>query len=282
MGKLETASQWSNEDWLLYGSAEWFYNVDPVRRVIPLLDWRFRTGPEPDEAPQDIPHLNEWYKMKKQYLVPDPLPPPAGWTRTQIDLTEEEPRFCLAPDADSSRIGDSHAHTLKKNRDKYPPRYHYAHEATGSAIFLYPLPMREDDRVNGNSARWDNTRGRYLCASAERSFFKFRVDVDETCQLLYPTSTEDVSADHAGRLWPDEAPEENGATMRTELVAISMKYRADGGERWGRPHGEEEAQLYNVLWIEWIDGIAYRKGVGEVDREAWERQARDQVELILG
>ena len=283
MGRLETASQWMNEDWLLYSSTEWFYNVDPVRRVIPLLDWRFRSRPEVDEEPQDIPHLNEWHKMKKRYLVSDPPSPPAGWTRNQMILTEEEPRVSLAQTGiDSPSIGDSHAHTLKMNRDKCPPRYYYTHEATGSAMFLYPLPMRTDNRADEVPGGWDNIRGRYLCASAERCFFKVHVDVDETCQFLYPTSTEDISADHVGRLWPDEALGENGATVSVELVAVSMKYKADGGERWDRPHGEEEPQLYNVLWVEWIDGIAYRKGVGEVDRAAWQSQARDQVEMIIG
>lgn len=37
-----------------------------------------------------------------------------------------------------------------------------------------------------------------------------------------------------------------------------------------------------VLWIEWIDGIAYRKGLGRVLKEAWDREATEEIDLILG
>jgi hypothetical protein len=39
---------------------------------------------------------------------------------------------------------------------------------------------------------------------------------------------------------------------------------------------------YNVLWVEWIDGIAYRKGLGRVFKDIWDRQEPEHVHLILG
>lgn len=53
----------------------------------------------------------------------------------------------------------------------------------------------------------------------------------------------------------------------------------------------EEAQLkvkwdinefYNVLWVEWVDGVAYRKGVGKVWKGAWESLEREDIDLVLG
>jgi hypothetical protein len=41
-------------------------------------------------------------------------------------------------------------------------------------------------------------------------------------------------------------------------------------------------EFYNVLCIEWEDGIAYRKGVGRVDKVVWDRQDIEWVELMLG
>ena len=41
-------------------------------------------------------------------------------------------------------------------------------------------------------------------------------------------------------------------------------------------------EFYNVLWIEWKDGVAYRKGLGRVRKEAWESQATEWIDLTLG
>ena len=41
-------------------------------------------------------------------------------------------------------------------------------------------------------------------------------------------------------------------------------------------------KFYNVLFIEWKEGVAYRKGLGRVSKEAWERQATEWIDLTLG
>jgi hypothetical protein len=45
---------------------------------------------------------------------------------------------------------------------------------------------------------------------------------------------------------------------------------------------KETYEFYNVLWIEWKDGIAYRKALGRVMKEAWERQDFEEVDILLG
>jgi hypothetical protein len=46
-------------------------------------------------------------------------------------------------------------------------------------------------------------------------------------------------------------------------------------------HGEE---VHYVLWIEWVADIAYRKGVGWVQKAAWDDQddAEERIDLVLG
>jgi hypothetical protein len=41
-------------------------------------------------------------------------------------------------------------------------------------------------------------------------------------------------------------------------------------------------EYYNVLWIEWENGIAYRKALGRVYKEAWEAQELEEVDIVLG
>jgi hypothetical protein len=38
----------------------------------------------------------------------------------------------------------------------------------------------------------------------------------------------------------------------------------------------------DVLWIEWKDEIAYRRGVGKIWMDAWERASPKEVDIILG
>jgi hypothetical protein len=41
-------------------------------------------------------------------------------------------------------------------------------------------------------------------------------------------------------------------------------------------------EYYNVMWIEWEDGIAYRRAVGRVYKEAWEALDLEEVDVLLG
>ena len=40
--------------------------------------------------------------------------------------------------------------------------------------------------------------------------------------------------------------------------------------------------FYNVMWIEWEDGIAYRRAVGRIRKEAWERYCSEPIKIVLG
>lgn len=80
-----------------------------------------------------------------------------------------------------------------------------------------------------------------------------------------------------------------------ELVAVCGKQtyqdcEVSGWEDWQRAEPvswcEKQPlfshQSYLVLWIEWVDGIAYRLGRGEVEKTAWENLSPDTIELCLG
>ena len=37
-----------------------------------------------------------------------------------------------------------------------------------------------------------------------------------------------------------------------------------------------------VIWIEWVDGGAYSKGLGQVVKEIWDAQVTDFIDVYLG
>ena len=75
---------------------------------------------------------------------------------------------------------------------------------------------------------------------------------------------------------------------KLEFIAISTATERRGShvfsmERFEESMDEDEAvDIVNVLWVERIGGVAYRRGVGHVLQKAWEAQAKDEVDVLLG
>jgi hypothetical protein len=72
-----------------------------------------------------------------------------------------------------------------------------------------------------------------------------------------------------------------------ELIAISEGPSQTSGQCrdiFGgySPIFKGEKDLFNVLWIEWEDGIAYRKALGQVGKDAWNSQPEEWIDATLG
>ncbi|KAF4333539.1 hypothetical protein FBEOM_12651 [Fusarium beomiforme] len=63
-----------------------------------------------------------------------------------------------------------------------------------------------------------------------------------------------------------------------ELVAICIRKYPDLDINRKVKLGE----FYGVLWVEWMDGVAYRRGCGCVQKRLWDEQDVEDVDLILG
>jgi hypothetical protein len=73
-----------------------------------------------------------------------------------------------------------------------------------------------------------------------------------------------------------------------ELVTISRGYTYDYSPaiaEWyheERPKLDKKYEFYNVLWIKWEEGIAYREGLGRIVKSVWEQQVLETIDLVLG
>ena len=87
----------------------------------------------------------------------------------------------------------------------------------------------------------------------------------------------------------DEYPE-GSAVELIELSRGEVKDHHDEHdvfEEWyetGCPRDQQTGlyRFYNVMWVEWLDKIAYRKAVGRVPESVWDRVADDRVDVVLG
>jgi hypothetical protein len=95
------------------------------------------------------------------------------------------------------------------------------------------------------------------------------------------------------RGWYREPELKSWEDQRFELIAISAGSSdlTDESatefitERYGLRKYRPDLRIwefYNVLWIDWQDGIAYRLGIGRVDKATWEKQATEELEVTLG
>jgi hypothetical protein len=75
---------------------------------------------------------------------------------------------------------------------------------------------------------------------------------------------------------------------RLEFIAISTATERRGSHVFDTDKFEEHmdaddmVDFVNVLWIERIGDIAYRRGVGQILLKVWETQAKDEVAILLG
>lgn len=80
-----------------------------------------------------------------------------------------------------------------------------------------------------------------------------------------------LHTEYDGNLFPENT---NDPALSVELVAVCKL----------RVHYSNNTTLerYAVLWVEWKDGIAYRRASGEVDAKEWDNSGPESVPLVLG
>lgn len=265
-------------------------------RTVPLVYWYSLATR--DSVPELIDDQNQWYHYRTRYL-PGVNSLPHGWKRYEYHIpgyTKNWTDIRLWPTNER-------------------PHYYYGHESVAGTEFWYPVPIANKERVL-QSKSW----GKLLSCQTQKARFWRSLnnhnapDWDISGAKLVGRMNEDppgavALCDRAGNdagylRVHNEAQINNsiGATVNSpgvdnsyELVVISREF-SHGHEAveefrptnsmsflWPKQLMEwGDHEFYNVLWVEWIDGIAYRKGLGRIYKEAWESQQREDVNLILG
>ncbi|KAF2665647.1 HET-domain-containing protein [Microthyrium microscopicum] len=267
---------------------ETILDSDRVVEVIPIMQWFNHITPDAEGTPI----LSSHYRYRKDFYNTHSKVPPFHWRRHEA---VHEPIRTLPSDTSSLRR----------------PRWFYTHEDYPTKKFWYPVALPDS-----NNMRQSPVSGRFISCHTQRTYL-FQAEARINSYNRAYSTIRDAAGiwigmvalhqDHiAGkkeRLEKNNCGEsEAGSTYETtssfynriELVAISQgcvdnSQRLSGGFNilceWNEPERPKDTDMYrfyDVMCIEWEGSIAYRRGVGRVLKEAWERQELEWIDLMLG
>lgn len=168
----------------------------------------------------------------------------------------------------------------------------YRHPRAPHDSFSYTFPFPDLTAPSSSTAEPQNA---FLFAKTNRSFLSVGKSLspmpletfEQRCWLT------DSDGRDVGYLQLHEVYDPQIFNTNVELVAICKGYSNDlfnvgtpfqvQLKRRGYPRAEGLIDCYFVLWIEWVDGVAYRKASGAVVATAWEElREKELVDLILG
>jgi hypothetical protein len=216
--------------------------------ITPLVQWYF-TG----VGGAQIAIANEYHKYKHFARDGESTPPP-GWSRAKS----------------SFRSSDSQSKNV------------YITPAAPRFEFRFPIPLVDSSCSEITIPMPISNR---ITCQAEHVYFYLRHITPIPRLHILDSMRESSGIMRLPGDWHEPYVE---TETRVELIAISTQSVAKN-ELYNdsyfplehcKPNGIWD--LYNVLWIEWTDGVAYRKAIGQVTQAAWEAADRELIDVVLG
>lgn len=75
----------------------------------------------------------------------------------------------------------------------------------------------------------------------------------------------------------------SGKTIESVAICKTRHYRKRWDEKNQKYTGPcDTSEVFDVLWVEWENDVAYRLASGTVDKECWEGLELEDISLVLG
>ncbi|KAF5674823.1 hypothetical protein FDENT_9917 [Fusarium denticulatum] len=177
---------------------------------------------------------------------------------------------------------------------------YYVHDSDDSALFKYPIPVEDLPETGGYEPPVGEQAypGPLLSFKTTTGFFEVEFHTtlahrDRTNPPLAVGTIWNKANRWAGQFrahdaWLGIQSSNYDGEERLEFIAISTATERRGSHVFDNEKFEEHMDademidFVNVLWIERIGDIAYRRGVGQILLKTWEAQAKDEVGILLG
>ncbi|CAG9981896.1 unnamed protein product [Clonostachys byssicola] len=259
-----------------------------ITETIPITQWY--TGDSPTTPPQARRRIrSSWYDQRdtwKKRAAELASPLPDGWTRYEVkpgDKLEFDKREFDEPLLWPEGCGG----------------YVYKHENLRGAdwgptdAFFYPFPV---PKITESTPPEMPKQTAYLFCTTQRVRLwtrgqKIETKHGENTNCIY---LDDEVGGRVGTLrlhnedqleWLEAESAGTERGVQLELVAINRvltwaKTFSEQLQRYAPPRWTKDERT--VLWIEWENGVAYRKAAGRIGKSHWENLHLEDVELVLG
>lgn len=245
-----------------YSTSWWSFTT--WSKLLPLVQW-YSVYPSTGYQRKINSH---WDKLGHVNVAAN-LPSPEGWTR-HVEIVENQPL----------RVSSEQELTIKPlpvGSEQGPTIEWYTNIHLPDIVFAYPIPLKQEYDLlpttppESSHIIWCRTQRCWLFGGGPKNS-------DWPKNLL--CDVHGVEAGHMSSFPGGDSRKCIGE--KYELVAISLLETAWGSSMHEYGHYQLPQWFYNVLSIEWIDGIAYRTGLGIVKKEVWEAQELEWIDLTLG
>lgn len=176
--------------------------------------------------------------------------------------------------------------------------YDYSHASDPNTIFRYPIPVPPTSGPEqlvvappppGSFLSFTTTRGFFDVELSRNKAFKARTNP--------PIAVGSIFEDRGGR-WAGQFRSHDGwlgiqtsnheGDEKLEFVAVSEASEKGGSHVFddevlrGVQNSEGVVDFVNVLWIERVGEVCYRRGLGHIISSVWAAQAKERVPILLG
>ena len=236
-----------------------------IEETIPITEWY--TSSSPSGSP--LRRVRSTWFENRDAFKDFTKPLPTGWTRHKVlagDSSDHGPR--LYPDGCNGHFF-KHCNMPDKDCDSW----YFPFPVTDIQESTPPFTPDQTSYIFCETRR----ARLWLHQAGDANILKICNKAGDSIGLLHLHNEEQL--EYFPKTVANEAPR-----MQIELVAIyrSRKYANTFDEdqkRYSYPQRVWES--YEVLWVEWVDGVAYRLASGHVRKADWEESDLEDVSLIL-
>jgi hypothetical protein len=177
---------------------------------------------------------------------------------------------------------------------------YFKHDSDDHTVFKYPVPVGDppEDDAYESGPPVPNMPGPLLFFRTTCGFFnvdyaismvpKDMANPPVAVGSIWNRANRWIGEFRAHDAWLGIQSSNYDGDEKLEFIAISSAMERKGSyvfpmDRFSENMDENGVvHFVNVLWIERISGVAYRRGIGHIVQKAWDAEAKDEVEIYLG
>lgn len=189
---------------------------------------------------------------------------------------------------------------------QYPPGWsragqHFKHDSDDEALFKYPIPVEDPPEEGDYPPPAGETAfpGPFLSFRTTSAYFEVEYDATlsaREAEMNPPVAVGNIWSQtnrwagsfraHDGWLGIQSSNYDGDEAL--EFIAISTATERRGSHVFNEEQFnankdvDEFVDIVNVLWVERIGEVRYRRGLGHVLMKAWDAQEKEEVDVLLG